>query len=773
MSKGTIASFNENRGFGFIRREGESDLFFHISQWRGAGDPVEGQEVDFTEGQGRQGKSAAQNVTPAGKSDLKEKHFLNPYNFVRFLPAAERSPDDPVDVQLMGRTMPPPHDRWVGLTGKISCRITTITPLFISGSENVTSEKIGGKTHFTYSFFRIGDDKAIPASSIRGSIRSVFEAATNSCFANLGGERLSYRLPGRDVQKLVPAIVIKEPGEGETGWALQLLTGVAPFEPEVGQKNGLYAAPVRFYKALKSTGRQRSKPPDPIGNPDHWQHGEKYYAVLRKVKFPPSWRVVDLFADDRRRAADDRLAQLKREQPHNQYMVQEGRLCKTFQNTDNKNSERFFFKDPARSDVPETISLPKSIRDKYEDLIKDYQVRHADAVAKRAHPEQVEKGEIAFSRFVLKKEEARLKGGELVYVRLRGRSPNLQVKFIAPVAWPRVAYDNKIGDLLPDHLRRCDSLENLCPACRTFGWVHGQNEEGAYRGRVRFTHAKMQHEGEKISAQTLAILGSPKPTTTRFYLAGPDGKPSKKAQDDNTVGYDGNGGHNRLRGRKFYRHHIPDPANSTLTPQQQDKANNWDQNRTIKDPEGKGAVFSFSIDFENLAPVELGALLWSLELGGKGYHRLGFAKPLGLGSVAIDIQSVLLEDIPGYYTSLQSDGRQQVLSADDQEELVARFQEAMLRPYASQNILAYAGKRGRAGWQEVFEQLPNIQDLLALLNRNEPDLPVHYPKSPDPNSKGQFEWFVGNNRVNGPRIELSLATADEGLPYIRKDGTLA
>ena len=50
------------------------------------------------------------------------------------------------------------------------------------------------------------------------------------------------------------------------------------------------------------------------------------------------------------------------------------------------------------------------------------------------------------------------------------------------------------------------------------------------------------------------------------------------------------------------------------------------QNRTVTDVLDKDNTFTFTVDFENLAPVELGALLWALELD-ECHHRLGFAKP--------------------------------------------------------------------------------------------------------------------------------------------------
>ena len=62
--------------------------------------------------------------------------FLNPYNFVRYLPEVEESSEFN-NVRRLGRCQPPPHDRFTGLTGKMECEIETTTHLFISDSEFV------------------------------------------------------------------------------------------------------------------------------------------------------------------------------------------------------------------------------------------------------------------------------------------------------------------------------------------------------------------------------------------------------------------------------------------------------------------------------------------------------------------------------------------------------------------------------------------------------------------------------------------------------------
>lgn len=780
MAKGTVIRINQDGRSGHIKPDDGNELVYFQLHWV-EGAPLtgveEGLEVEFDTKQAPSGlQTRWVRAIATEKAELPPRgyRFLNPYNFVRYLPPHRSDEGDLPAVHLMGRCEPPPHDRWVGLSGQIECRLETITPLFISGSENIEaikqiSEK---KKHYRYRFFRLNGEKAIPATSLRGSIRSVFEAVTNSCFSSFSGERLSYRVQSTEAQKLVPTRVEKD---AQGNWVLRLLPGEAPFDPEIGQKNGQYAAPVSFYKPMKWPSRNRSQPPAPIGDPDNWQHGKEYYAVLLvPKKVPRVWRVM-AFAEDQEQAKRSK-SNLIQTRPGREMIIRRGWLCKTNQNTDNKHSERLFLFDNGSHDMPETVPLPPKVREKYESLILDYQTRHAGDVIKRDDPSRPEKrgkdGKEAYSRFVLKKGERKLQEGALVYARLRGSGRNLQVLYIAPVSWPRIAYDHSIGALLPGYLHRCDSATDLCPACRTFGWVHGQEEEGAYAGRVIFSHAVRQQPGEQLGEQTLSILGSPKPTTTRFYLTAPNRRPSPIPRSDHEAGYDGNNGQNHLRGRKLYRHYQPQWEKITLTPAEQDGAKSWDQNRTIHDPEGTGARFTFTVNFENLAPVELGALLWTLTLGGEGYHRLGYGKPLGLGSVQIEVGELSLLDSQTRYQSLDNSSWHKQLSHEEQQQLICLFQESFVRPYASDKLIAYAEDRGVSAWQAIFKQMPHVQDILTILGRTPPDLPVHYPYSPDPRSKGQFEWFVGNTRLHGPRKELSLATEDEGLPLILKDGTI-
>ena len=726
--------------------------------------------------------AAISSSTPSSSSNpttSRSYRFLNPYNFVRWLRAPQIFDD--AATQLLGRCAPVPHDRYVGLTGRIVCRLEAMSLLFISDSdlpESSDEDKKAG--HKTYRFFHYdfgeGEEPALPASSLRGMIRSAFEAVTNSCFAHFDyGARLSYHLAAAESLKLVPGRVERD---AQGRWQLRLLPGTARLVINDRPRDKLYAARAERYKAL-SPGRRKKGPYKPEEfHPvrlDGLNNGDKCLAVVQELQFPPVWNVVALGKDrsQLRPAAGEKII--------------EGYLSINNQNIESKRFERFFFRDSKNTTGPELVPLPEDVRTKYADLLRDYQERHKDTIKKwrdkKHDPDQpwvernqegrITKKEAAFSRFVIGGPKE-VQDGDLVYAMLSGSLQAPQVEFIVPVAVPRVGYNRKVAQLLPKHLHKCDDYDHLCPACRTFGWVYGHEDtpdlpierRSAYAGRIRLETgrliAEQRQQPPTLSATTLTILSTPKPTTTRFYLKPSNNRP-RNGMDDFQAGYDNQ--ENVLRGRKVYRHqgHSGDREywsakereyRAPLKPDGKPEAS--DQNRTIEGALLPGTKFEFTVHFLNLAPVELGALLWTLEMNGAQYHRLGFGKPLGFGSVKLSIVDLSVTDFAQRYASLVGTS-ENATNNDMRTQWLNQFKATMSR--------AYEGE---------FEKLAHIKDLLTLLSDPPPNMPIHYPRTDvKPVEQGKnFEWFMGNNRNREARFALEMPGEEKGLPLIDKTGTV-
>jgi CRISPR-associated protein (TIGR03986 family) len=791
MQTGTVVRLE--KGYGFIQPDGGGrQVFFHHSSFRGQIESLEGACVEFEAEEGEKGPRAttvrrvgsvaradpapaphaARAGTPAGD------RFLNPYNFVRPAPEPKASlPASDIDAALLGRCAPPPFDRYVGLTGRATCRITTVDPVFVTDPYEVQGEK---GEHQSFRFFRDGDGTpAIPASTLRGVVRSVFEAVTNSCWELVSPRTLSRRVQTNVAALLVPGRVVRE---GEK-WFFEELSGDTGYCPRGPVKDGLelYAAWVaRYDREGNHLPPRPSRAPELDDDeaqeygergfpviPTGLRHGAELCARLRPTHHPSAsgknefyfWNVEALGATE----ADVQQGRQSAD------LIVRGYYCETGFNINRKHDERFFF---TTASTPHREAIDVKFVERYVALLKDYRELHSREAGTeredRTRPSRfVESGDV--------REVAKCHG-ELMYAWLEDKAPHA-VHALAPVSVPRLFYDHSIRDRFPGNpaVEPCSDLKQdgpaprLCPACRVFGWVHnprGQERSAeekapavpASRSRVRFGAARFAGEDlDDAQKRQLDILSSPKPTTVRFYLMPASGamesvRPGGKVVNEE-VAYDQP--HMVVRGRKFYRSH----RDVRLHPPEKPSG----QNRTVREWLKPGRSAEFNVGFESLAPVELGALLWSLEQEPGFVHRLGFGKPLGLGTVKIEVTGLTLHGTDRYATEASASAREEADPLAYVEPLKQVFRRAMTRRYGT-----------------AFAELPNVADLRALLNANPPDLRVHYPSldSADAPEGGQskhkesFHWFVVNNgrkypdrAAAGRGVWLPIAAEDEGLPY--------
>jgi CRISPR-associated protein (TIGR03986 family) len=157
----------------------------------------------------------------------------------------------------------------------------------------------------------------------------------------------------------------------------------------------------------------------------------------------------------------------------------------------------------------------------------------------------------------------------------------------------------------------------------------GDAGAGAARGRVSCTPLVAGHVAPESLGAT--VLGSPKPSYYPAYLYQPEGEGWKsKWTHWDSAGKDTP----RLRGRK--RYYAQDKAQLAPPPE---KSGENVHTRLFALP--TGTVLQGRIVVHNLAPFELGALLWAMELGGHASadHQLGMGKPYGMGRAKLRLRA--------------------------------------------------------------------------------------------------------------------------------------
>ena len=376
------------------------------------------------------------------------------------------------------------------------------------------------------------------------------------------------------------------------------------------------------------------------------------------------------------------------------------------------------------------------------------------------------------------------------------------------MGWDKREHEKSPNDLLDRSLKPAGKLCELSPADRLFGWVFQRQEqdqkqeaEPGYKSRIRVIceDGARSEIVKDFAGKTLplTILGEPKPAQGRFYVAADNqGTPQKDGLNKEEAGYSRGKG---LRGRKWYWHHnglvateAAEYWKASVEDRTQVKRNDRyqeyrrpndqrrnpqtdSQNRSITGWIKPDTVFKASLYVQNLQRTELGALLWLLTLNngiedgdGKRYFRLGYGKPLGFGSVRVEIDKDRLENgcLPigtgkgwkAYYMNLNASSPAEL---DDtlQREYIQEFKASLLDAY--KGVLS----DGETADVQRFRDLPFINGFLQVLSGPKEDVPIHYPRLRfNPQSKGEnFRWFTAND--SGRKLALPAVTAKKGLPY--------
>ncbi|MBD2150636.1 TIGR03986 family CRISPR-associated RAMP protein [Pseudanabaena sp. FACHB-1277] len=241
-----------------------------------------------------------------------------------------------------------------------------------------------------------------------------------------------------------------------------------------------------------------------------------------------------------------------------------------------------------------------------------------------------------------------------------GQSPNFRIPF-SPEGNGHAA---TARDFIPTYLKDPEKDENRDPvidiAEAIFGYVRGDKRKYSNQslsGRIFVSDANCVSNDDVWFEQEPIIphiLASPKPTTFQHYLVQ---KEETKAEKPKLKHY----AHKPveetvIRGHKLYWHKGSSPnfkhPEKQKEEEEEEKATQITKIKLIK----TGISFKFTIHFENLSNIELGALSWVLDTAQNDDYRLslGMGKPLGMGAIKIEHQ-LYLSKRQERYNSLFSD----------------------------------------------------------------------------------------------------------------------
>lgn len=192
---------------------------------------------------------------------------------------------------------------------------------------------------------------------------------------------------------------------------------------------------------------------------------------------------------------------------------------------------------------------------------------------------------------------------------------------------------------VPAAFQKCGDTNNLCIACRIFGMLK-ERTNGVFLGKVNIGDALVDKDAVATYGQMYtAPMDGPKPRHADFYL-----EPGRA----------------HIAGRKFYFHHEDLLTANELQPI---KTGGY-RNRSI-DPLDRETKFHVRVDFTNLEEDEFGALLLALTLEENMRHKIGYGKPLGLGSISMSPTSLTLVDYATRYTQPGANHGKTTLEGND------------------------------------------------------------------------------------------------------------
>ena len=258
----------------------------------------------------------------------------------------------------------------------------------------------------------------------------------------------------------------------------------------------------------------------------------------------------------------------------------------------------------------------------------------------------------------------------------------------------------------------CNNIESLCIACRMFGMIEKKRNARIHQGKVSIGDAVICTENPETERFQI-ILDRPKTHHEAFYVTPDTGKFDNKS-------------------RKYYFHQAK-RTNSVPPVPQAIQYNAKHINAILP-----GHSFKFTVQFTNLDDQELSLLLYVLaledevnveiketkeKLRGPLRHKLGNAKPLGLGSCHISVEKlVFLEEPKKRFLSLKKSREIEITGDDlknkindmtisfkkDNSKNMQQLRKMTVWDESDERVFKYPGK----GW---FDNRENSQKRLKAI----------------------------------------------------------
>lgn len=593
-------------------------------------------------------------------------HFVNPYTFVELRNGKSSCSVSPDDKKL---------------TGMINCSLITKTQISVPDISDGTDEH--GIDRFP--FFRVDGKAVIPGSGIRGVIRNVYEALTNSCM-HINDKDDDFFSSRQNKQK--SALLAYEEDEYVLYDAkrIRITLGLNPADRD---------------RAKRDKGFLKKKIEDQEKKLSGFKVGSRIYydnsRVMRDNKTNDGGSIrTDLVSSsggddsvygyymkaDRMVTGREAKANLTHNNPG--IFVKQNRLC----TLDKKAIELLRLNIGSYS--PTTN---KWISKQYSDCFRS------------------------------------LKNGGLLPVWYYKQEDRY---YLAPSQMSRSYFFNKPRDMLRKMgYSACTKKSEQCEACALFGMVSQDKKGDAIASRLRFGDAVCSSKDCFDKYYILPVLGNPRLSSFEYYLRDKDNsyEISHKSfyfpidpDQESTV----------ISGRKFYWHHkgkqiTSDDEKSIKIAEdaKENKKDNFSSKSSCFELVKSGQTFGFNIYFDGITKGQLQKLLYALNFGENNAdselcHKIGHGKPIGLGSVKIIANKVVIREF--------TDGRYIYDRDNDVKE-------------------SYFASADELFNDKDIKQVLRVADMNAIPDS---DL-IMYPRIL-PNTKGRkkddddaaFKWFAAN-----------------------------